>query len=80
MVKEINEKYGKYIHTKEFIANPRYYVCSRKWLNPKEEPKISRIGGPISRDKIDQTDIKIIKILAENARIPILDIAKRINN
>ncbi len=80
LLKEINEKYGKFIHTKEFIAHPRYYVCSRKWLNQKQEPKISKIGGPISHEKIDQIDIKIIKILAENARIPVLEIAKKINS
>lgn len=79
LVKEINAKYGKYIHTKEFTAHPRYYVCSRKWLSPAQEPKTSKIGGPVTHEKIDKTDIKIIKALAENARIPILDIAKKIN-
>lgn len=79
LVKEINGKYGRYIHSKEFIAHPNYYVCNRKWLKKEEKLKISEIGGPISKEKIDKTDINIIKILAQNARIPILDIAKKLN-
>ncbi len=79
LVNEINEKYGRYIHTKEFVAHPDYYVCSRKWLSSKEEPRISHIGGPVKKNKIDEKDIKIIKLLAQNARMPILEIAKKLN-
>ncbi len=79
LIKKINHKYGRYIHSKEFIAHPKYYVCNRKWLKPGEKPSISEIGGIIKNEKIDDIDIKIVKILAENARIPIIDISKRLN-
>ncbi|MDD5253580.1 MAG: Lrp/AsnC family transcriptional regulator [Candidatus Nanoarchaeia archaeon] len=77
VIKEINEKYGHFIHAKEFISHPRYYVCSRKWLSKNPRPKISEIGGKKEVEKVDNVDINIIKLLAENARIPIIDIAAK---
>ncbi len=77
LVKEINQKYGRYIHSKEFVAHPEYYVCNRKWLDSKDK-KVSRIGGSLQKEKIDGKDIKIIKLLAENSRIPIIEIANKL--
>jgi len=79
LAKEIIRKYGKYIHMKEFVAHPDYYVSNRKWLTKKDEPMISHIGGPLQNKSPDLVDIKIIKALAKNARIPLLKIAEITN-
>ncbi|MFC1647822.1 Lrp/AsnC family transcriptional regulator [Nanoarchaeota archaeon] len=78
LVKEINEKFGAYIHSKEFIAHPKYYVCSRKWLIPGSQVKVSNIGGPEEIQTIDSIDIEIIKLLAKNARVPVLEMANKL--
>ncbi|MDP2925918.1 MAG: Lrp/AsnC family transcriptional regulator [Nanoarchaeota archaeon] len=79
LVKEIIRKYGKYIHMKEFVAHPDYYVSNRKWLAKKDNPIISHIGGPLQNKSPDLIDIKIIKALAKNARISLLEIAEITN-
>src|SRR3989338_6506414 len=78
LVRDINARFGKNIHSKELVVLPNYYVCSRKWLAPKDPPKISPIGGHTAREEIDATDVGILKLLAEDARRPLLDIASRL--
>ena len=78
LVRDINARFGKNIHSKELVVLPKYYVCSRKWLAPKDPPKISPIGGHTAREEIDATDVGILKLLAEDARRPLLDIASRL--
>lgn len=79
LIKSLNESFGEYIHIKEFIAHPKYYVCSRKWFNPKEKPSISSIGGPINKENLDNKDLTIIKELTKNSRTSIISLAKTLN-
>jgi Lrp/AsnC family leucine-responsive transcriptional regulator len=75
MINEIVERYGKHIISKEFLIVPEYFVVNRKWLANSDRTAISRIGGR-SDKAVDDLDIKLIKILTQNCRKPIIEIAK----
>lgn len=52
-----------------------YKNISRRYLlENKQESKITSIGDG-EKQEVDQTDLKILKFLAENARTPLIDIA-----
>lgn len=49
-------------------------ISKRYLLDTKQELKITSIGGG-EKEKVDETDFEILKLLAENARTPLIDIA-----
>lgn len=74
------EKYRRYIHHElistfiEYIHFRRTYLLN---LN-KDTTEVEIIGGGEEVD-YDSTDLKILKILASNARVQLLDLAEKIN-
>lgn len=78
MITSIVEKYGKYILTKEILSIPEYYIVSRGWLTKDVKRVISKIGGKVN-PIVDELDIKLIKILTQNCRKPIIEIAHKLN-
>ena len=78
MINSIVEKYGKYILAKEIVSIPEYYIVSRGWLTKDFGRVISKIGGKVN-PIVDELDIKLIKILTQNCRKPIIKIARELN-
>lgn len=78
MITSIVEKYGKYILAKEIVSIPEYYIVSRGWLTNDLKRVISKIGGKVN-PIVDDLDIKLIKILTQNCRKPIIEIAGELN-
>jgi DNA-binding Lrp family transcriptional regulator len=78
MMTALVEKYGRYILSKEIVSIPEYYIMNRGWLNPNLKKAISQIGGKVN-PMVDDLDIKLIKILTQNCRTPIIEIAEKLN-
>lgn len=76
------QKYGKFIKRMDFRCFFQAEHYSSSYLlgeeySGKERDKIARIG-PGKRVEFDKTDIRIMQILAVDARISLTDIAKRV--
>jgi DNA-binding Lrp family transcriptional regulator len=74
ILNNLSEKFGKFILSKEVLIEPEYSIISRGWLVKGHHRTIAKIGGKVE-NLVDNLDIKIINSLAENCRIPILDMA-----
>ncbi len=76
VLKDILNRFSKYIHNKEIITNVFLNICNRKWLLPsKTTRKITVTGGRTFDLGHDKTDLKIMEILAENSRAKLVDMA-----
>lgn len=75
-------KYGQYISEQEFNTTLKVGIMSKDWIiqNHKTYSKISYVGEEITNSDIDQKDVEILRIIANNARMPAIDIAKKINS
>lgn len=72
-------KYSQYISSRDITIFNKATIHHRKWLlNQKHEPIYWTIGGKVEENKVDKKDIQIIKILNENARIPIINLAEKV--
>lgn len=58
----------------ELVQSPREYLIE----NPKQSKKLPIFGKYIESQKIDEVDELILKTIAEDARISILELAKKI--
>ena len=80
-------KYGDYFSEREFIVNGSHLNLSHSFLlNENKERKIANVFK-LSKDnifniidEIDGLDKNILKILSNNARIPTIQIAKKLNS
>ena len=73
------QKYRKYIHHEQISTFIEYIHYRRAYLInlPRDETKTEIIGGG-EETAYDETDWKILSLLAKNARAPLLEIAKHI--
>lgn len=71
------EKYGKHFLSKEIVSVCEYYIVSRGWL-ATDKRSISKVGGKIN-SVVDELDIQLIKILTNNCRRPIIDMARELH-
>lgn len=74
LINDIVEKHGQYILSKEVLLILDYYITSRGWLTKDTNRSISKIGGKIN-NIVDDLDVQLIKILTQNCRKPIIEIA-----
>ncbi len=79
-LKELNEKFSKYISTKETTISLGVPHFRKEYLldNKIHEPIVEQ-GGNLKLT-IDKTDEEIIKVLVNNARMPIVEIAEKLNS
>ncbi|MBN2421685.1 Lrp/AsnC family transcriptional regulator [Candidatus Woesearchaeota archaeon] len=76
---DIQEKYLEFIHDYKICIYSQVYHFSKAYLiDQKDISPIRKTGGKI-QESIDMTDFRILGKLAENARIPLIDISKEIN-
>jgi len=71
--------YRLFIKEKNTLLITDLYHFTRSYLIDKENKDFSYFGGEPEQVKLDKTDLKIIKILAENARESIVEIANKLN-
>lgn len=78
---ELLNKYSKYIQEKAVTTTLYLAHETRGFLEEEKEKRISKVVYHTSKDKqekIDEIDEKILRILANNARIPVTEIAEMI--
>jgi len=79
---EFFSKYGKYIFEQEFNTTLNVGIMSKDWLlaEQKLKSKIVFFAGKIEDYKIDKTDIELLRVLANNARMSATELAVKINS
>lgn len=77
LIDDIVEKYGEFILAKEFLLESEYYIVNRKFLTKSHKKIISKVGGKVNK-MVDDLDIGVVKILTQNCRTPIIEIAKKL--
>jgi Lrp/AsnC family transcriptional regulator, leucine-responsive regulatory protein len=79
-VKELDEKFSKYISERETVIGMGVPHWRKEYILSNKEPfPVTFQGGKKGEFKIDGVDEKIIKLLVNNARMPITKIAKKLN-
>lgn len=78
-IKELDEKFSQYISTRETAISLGVPHWRKEYLlNNKEPRKVIFQGGQRGEYKIDKTDEEVLKLLVNNARMPITEIAQRL--
>lgn len=74
------DKFSKNLISKEIVFNIALHVYNKKWLLPDARTGVKTIvGGEKYLAKLDDIDYKVLFELAENSRIPVVEIAKKCN-
>src|SRR3989338_524210 len=77
---ELFSKFGRHFQRDSFAiltegeAYPRQYIVTRK--NPMR--KVFKFTKPSEKEKLDTEDLRILKMLAENSRRPLTEVAKKL--
>lgn len=74
---EFMNKYSPYILERAISIFNKATLHHRKWLLNDKQQVSWLLGGKIEEEKIDEKDRIILKLLNENARIPIIEIAEK---
>lgn len=75
-------KYGKYVLEQEFNITLKVGILSKNWILEKniKERKLVVFGEKVENIPIDQEDVEILKILANNGRMNSTEIAGKIKS
>ena len=69
--------FGTYLQQKNVLVLLSAPAFTREYLLDKSEATVLRYGRQASTPKIDETDKKILKVISQQARIHILDLARQ---
>ncbi len=75
---QINDKYGKYIQKKFFSVMTNVYYFKYKYLAGKQDDTYALTGGKITSSILDDLDFKLITLLSNEGRLPLTEIALRL--
>lgn len=73
------ENYGEFIQEKEIHTVVVAHRLNQKFLFSGEASKDSCYSEVIGNYKLDDVDKKILQLISQNARMPLIEIAKRVN-
>lgn len=89
MTKKINEfkkicddfsyKYGTHFQTRYVSIATKIHHMKHNYIYGTSDDKTYVLGGDLEEEHIDETDYKILSILARDARISTLEIARRLD-
>jgi len=72
------DKYQSYIQRKDLAIYSKLYSCPYSFLSPSSAPRRKfQIIGSYGNEKISRKERKVLSILAENARMPIVEISQK---
>ncbi|MFC1648004.1 Lrp/AsnC family transcriptional regulator [Nanoarchaeota archaeon] len=75
---DFTSKYGDYIMEQDFNTTLVAGILSKDWILPEQKTeKLSKVGGEKTNAKIDEKDVEILKILANNSRMNAMEIARK---
>ena len=79
VLNDFMNKFSKFILERAISVFNKATIHHRKWfLEQKQEPIYWLVGGKSEEIKTDEIDKKILKLLNENARIPIIEISDKL--
>ncbi len=76
VLSDFTNRYSEYISNRAVTVFNKATLHHRKWLLKEKEPVYWPLGGKIENFEIDDLDKKILRVLNEDARRPITEIAK----
>jgi len=77
--KEINDRFGKYIEEKFFSVMTNVYYFKYKYLVGRQDGTFKLTGGELEYPKLDDLDLKLISLLSNQGRMPLVEIANKFN-
>ncbi len=75
---EINDKFGKYIEQKFFSVMTNVYYFKYKYLVGREDGTHKLTGGKIIYPDLSDSDLKLITLLSNQGRLPLIEMARKI--
>jgi len=81
ILEEIINKFHKNILTKSFLLNVEVFIFKKEYLIPTnhEVYPANIYAGRIAEDNLENIDKKLLKLLARNGRMPIIEIAQKLD-
>ncbi len=77
---KILNKFSNYIQEKEISISRKSIQFNRNWFYSKDEPRTDiDFGEELEKIKLKKIDLEILRHLANNSRIKIIDLAKKLN-
>ena len=71
------EQYGSFIQDKELNIMTESHSCKRKYL-VSTEPEESVYSGTPFQKELDDVDLKLVRIMANNSRVRVLELAEEV--
>jgi len=78
--KEINDRFGKYIQEKFFSVMTNVYYFKYKYLVERQDGTFRLTGGQLENPKLDDLDLKLLSLLSNQGRMPLVEIANKLNS
>ncbi|MFH0876279.1 MAG: winged helix-turn-helix transcriptional regulator [archaeon] len=75
----IIERFNEFLLDKEASIAAEVYHLKSKYLHKKKDNSYSVLGGEPDLEYIHKVDLEILKLLGDNARIPIIEISRILN-
>lgn len=75
---KVLHKFGQYMHRFEVGIYSRQHFFDKKYLGGKEECSLHKIICDSKKEDLDGSDMKVLRLLTEDGRMPVVEIAKRI--
>jgi len=75
---QISVKYGSYFRKRLITVVTEIHHFTHNYLYAKPNLNIKKIGGKFEKKKLDSLDVQILKILAKDARAPLLTISEKL--
>lgn len=77
--KTFKEQYKKYIHTKDTAIMTQFVHYLRNYLvDPDKADTTTFTTGKSEKIEIDETDFQILKLISDNAKIPLIELGNKL--
>lgn len=78
--KGINDEFGKYLQNKFFSVMTNVYYFKYKYLVGREDGTHKLTGGKVEYPKLNELDSKLLTLLSNQGRLPLVEIAKKVGS
>ncbi|MEA2037262.1 MAG: Lrp/AsnC family transcriptional regulator [Nanoarchaeota archaeon] len=79
LLEKLLVKYGQYLTDKYITIVTAIYHFKHKYLFDKKDLSEALVGGDLEDNKLDKIDFELIKILAVDGRMSLLELSKKLN-
>jgi len=73
---DLIKRFGRFISDLKISIYYKFYIYNRKYLNPRKESNAKIMLFPEKAD-FDEKDLKILRLIAGNARMNVVDISEK---